>query len=75
MEIIAESQSFPAQHSWPAAAAPNHDGLPILGCITNQDLANASHYYLQVISSLRNSVPELASSDGRPHVVVLLTNT
>jgi hypothetical protein len=35
MEISAESQSFPAQHSWTAAAAPNHDGLPILGWITN----------------------------------------
>jgi hypothetical protein len=31
METSADSQSFTAPHSWPAAAALNHDGMPILG--------------------------------------------
>ena len=31
METSADSQSFTAQHSWPAAAAPNHDEMPIFG--------------------------------------------
>jgi hypothetical protein len=31
MEISENLPSFTARHSWPAASAPNHDGMPILG--------------------------------------------
>ncbi len=35
MKISANLQSFTAKHSWPAAAAQNHDGMPILGWMTD----------------------------------------
>ena len=35
MKISANLQPFTAKHSWPAAAAQNHDGMPILGWMTD----------------------------------------
>ncbi len=35
MKISANLQPFTARHSWPAAAAHNHDGMPILGWMTD----------------------------------------
>ncbi len=43
MKISADLQSLIAQHSWPAAAAQNHDGISILGWMIDYDLANAFH--------------------------------
>jgi hypothetical protein len=50
------------QHSWPTATTPNHDEMLSLGSMIDSDLDNTFPYSSQVISSLWDSSPELASN-------------
>jgi hypothetical protein len=49
---FAFSGSGTPQHSWPAAATQNHDGMPIFGRMIDKDFANIFHLCSQVTSSL-----------------------
>ena len=67
--------SRPPQHSWPAAATPNHDEMLSFGRMMNYDLENKFHKSFQVISSLWDSEPELASNQTAIQHVFLVVNS
>jgi hypothetical protein len=67
--------SRPPQHSWPAAATPNHDEMLSFGWMIDYDLANTFHQSSQVLSSLWGSSPELVSNQTVIQHGFLVVNT
>jgi hypothetical protein len=73
--IISASRTPP--HSWPAAATwmPNHHEMLSFGWIIDYDLANTFHQSFQVLSSLWDSTPELASNQTVIQHIFLVVNS